>query len=84
MKPKITKLNDPANPYSTSPTPIAAPSADQQARNRAASQKAAAEALKRKPKTPLPVSSLMQQLNDQYMGARHRAIENGVSGKVKR
>ena len=79
---KITRLSDPSNPYGKKPTPTTAPSAADQARARAASQKAslASANAAMKPK-PVPATSVMKQLNDQYMSARHRAIEKGVSGK---
>lgn len=83
MAAKITRLNDPNNPYGGKRTPTAAPSAEQQARNKARSDalraKADREALAPK---PTPVSKpLMQSANEQYMDARTRAIDNEVEGK---
>lgn len=82
---KITRLNDPANPYGKKATPIKGISEEEKARRRAISQKPAARPAARpvapKPRAPNP---LMQRLNEQYMDSRHRTIENAVDGKRKR
>lgn len=71
---KITRLDDPNNPYNVKKTPTSAPTAEQQARNRAAS-----EALRRRDENaalnarPAPAE---KRSVSPYMEARHRAIEN--------
>lgn len=81
--PKITRLGDPANPYSGKRTPTAAPTPAQQAINRANSQKVAPVVRTPAPKTPAKRVPIMQQLNDQYGGgARKRAIDAAVDAAV--
>lgn len=82
-KPKITRLNDPANPYNQKKIPTGRPQDKPKPRAAAPAPRQAAPAAKPKG------SSLMQGLNDKYGGgARARAIDSvvdaAVSGKKKK
>ena len=79
MAAKITRLNDPNNPYNIKRTPTSAPSAAQQARNKAASDalRAQAERDAMRPK-PAVTAPLMQRANEQYMDSRQKAIDNQI------
>lgn len=82
-KPRITRLGDPANPYGKKATPT-----------RARTDKEKMEALARQrepaPRKAAPASPArktspgMKRLNEEYMDARHRAIDNAVEGKKRR
>ena len=82
--PKITRLDDPNNPYNVKKTPTAAPSAAQQALNKARSDalRAQSEAAALKPKAiepaGRPVQPIMRRANDEYMAARKRAINKAM------
>lgn len=92
--PKITRLNDPANPYGGKRTPTAAPTAAQQVKNKAASQAAqtrqANAALKARPAaspvvaTTRAVNPLMKKANEQYMDSRKAAIDRQVDGPARK
>lgn len=85
-KPKITRLNDPANPYNQKKVPTGRPQDKPKPRPAAAaSRKVTVTTGPAKSK----VNSFMQGLNDQYGGgARKRAldaqIDAAVDGKRKK
>jgi len=76
--PKITRLNDPANPYGGKRTPTSAPSAAQQAVNKARSQAGPERGTsKPAPKPSAPSGGIRQRQIDQ-------AVDRAVMGKAPR
>ena len=87
MAKKITRLGDPANPYSQKKTPTSAPSAAQKAVNRATSQRqsmaAANQALKPKP-VLAPAVPVAKRLSTGYAASRNKMVDDAVSGKPRK
>lgn len=83
--PRITRLGDPANPYTQKKTPTAAPTPAQQTANRAASRRVVAPAAPVAPPKPKPkASGLLQRVNEQHGGgARKRVLDAAIAGKPK-
>lgn len=84
-KPRITKLDDPANPYGKKRTPTRARTEGEKMEALARSRQS--EPAKRpaaKPAATRPVAPIMKRANAEYNAARHRAIDNAVEGKSRR
>lgn len=82
--PKITRLNDPANPYNVKRTPTAAPTPQQAAANRARSQTPAPMPKPAPAAKPAPKQTLLGKLNhDIGGGARKRALDAAIEGMAK-
>ena len=84
MATKITRLNDPANPYGGKKTPTAAPTAVQQATNRVASQRVPVPAKTKAVVVKPVVSPMMKRANANAMGSRKAVIDNAVEGKTRK
>ncbi len=84
---KITRLDDPNNPYNVKRTPTAAPTGAQKARNKAANDRVPpASRPAAPPNTPSggrSVHPMMKRANEQYNEARSTAIDNAVEGKKR-
>lgn len=75
--PKITRLDDPNNPYNVKRTPTSAPPAEQKARNKAKSDALRARSERAAPAPAAP--SIMQRANREYMEARKKAIDKQIA-----
>lgn len=86
---KITRLDDPNNPYNVKRTPTSAPTPEQQARNKARSDALRAEAERRELRKPEPtqqpksVAPIMRRANEEYMDARRQKIDGEVERAIK-
>lgn len=78
--PKITKLDDPNNPYNVKKTKTAAPTAAEQARNRAVSQAMPERTAPAPPPRPKPTiaNSMMKRAQEIGQRARDERIESGM------
>lgn len=85
-KPRITKLDDPANPYGQKRTPTRARTEGEKMEALARSRKA--EPAKRPATKPIPAASrvhpVMKRANAEYNAARHKAIDDAVEGRTRR
>lgn len=79
MAKKITRLGDPANPYSQKRTPTAAPTAQQQAANRATSQRTARQAANAALAAPKPKPKAQPVLGN-APGIRQRRLDAAIEG----
>lgn len=74
---KITRLNDPSNPYNVKKTPTSGPTEEQKIRNKARSD--ALRAYDRPlPPSPPEKKGIMQRANEEYMESRKRTINKAI------
>ena len=84
-KPRITKLDDPANPYGKKRTPTRARTEGEKMEALARSrQSTPAKRTSAKPADASRVHPVMKRANAEYNAARHKAIDDAVEGRTRR